>query len=222
MDLSCTYKLANYQSVISSKEVAETAFKIHDIAFSQRPSSFSSEVMSYKDSGLAFAPYGNYWRQLSRVCSTELLSPKRVSSYRSIREEEISKFIGSISSCSGNAINLSRMIFMLTHQIISKSAFGKKNNDQTEFLLLVKMQTEMGGALFLPAIIPSLKFQLYLWGITPKLRKMQQRMDNIMEKILSDHVAKRKARSTIVCDHQILHDDHHEEDFVLFKISIKT
>lgn len=58
---------------------------------------------------MAFAPYGNYWRQLRKLCISELLSPKRVQSFRRIREEETDQLVLSISSTSG-LINLTEKL----------------------------------------------------------------------------------------------------------------
>ncbi|KAJ4847131.1 hypothetical protein Tsubulata_047399, partial [Turnera subulata] len=74
--------------VVSSADVAREIVKTHDLAFADRPKSrfYGRLLYDYKD--VALAPYGEYWRQMKSVCVLHLLSNRRVSSFRNIREEE--------------------------------------------------------------------------------------------------------------------------------------
>ena len=42
-------------------------------------------IISYGFTNIAFAPYGNCWRQLQNICTLELLSLKHVNSFQPIR-----------------------------------------------------------------------------------------------------------------------------------------
>ncbi|KAF5741599.1 hypothetical protein HS088_TW10G00603 [Tripterygium wilfordii] len=77
--------------VVSSAEYAKEVMKTHDVVFASRPQIHSLRVMTYGYKNISFSPYGGYWRQLRRICAQELLSVKRVQSYQSIREQEMSK-----------------------------------------------------------------------------------------------------------------------------------
>ena len=79
--------------VISSPDYAKEVMKTHDIIFSSRPQIQASKIMSYDSTGIAFSPYGEYWRQLRKIGTMELLSPIRVQSLMPIREEEVSKLL---------------------------------------------------------------------------------------------------------------------------------
>lgn len=92
--------------VVSSAEIGKEMMKTHDINFSQRP--FLHLVGKYFSVDIAFAPYGGYWRMLRKICTEELLSAKRVQSFRSIREEEVSNLVGYLHANSGSPINLSK------------------------------------------------------------------------------------------------------------------
>jgi cytochrome P450 len=87
--------------VASTPAAAKELMKTHDAAFSARPISTAMEII-YKDGrGLVFTPNDQHWRQLRKVCVVELLSAKRVLSFRPVREEVASRMVEAIvSSCS--------------------------------------------------------------------------------------------------------------------------
>jgi hypothetical protein len=119
---------------VSSPELAREVMKTHDSIFATRPTILASEIMSYDSSDIVFARYGNYWRQLRKICLLELLSSKRVESFRPIREEEISNLVKWIASKAGSSINLTEKLFSTMSVITARAAFGKKCKDQEKFL----------------------------------------------------------------------------------------
>ncbi|KAK8961439.1 Cytochrome P450 71D10 [Platanthera guangdongensis] len=70
---------------------------------------------------------------MRRLCTSELLSTKRVLSFRSIREEEVSLFIRSIAASSGIMINLSSKFASLTNDITARAIIGGRSEDQRIF-----------------------------------------------------------------------------------------
>lgn len=94
-------KLGQLEAVIiSSSKAAQEVLKTHELTFAQRPQVLAVEVMSYGQASIACAPYGDVWRELRKICVSELLNPKRVQSFRSIREEEVQILVESIASVS--------------------------------------------------------------------------------------------------------------------------
>ena len=76
--------------VASSKETARAVLRTHDTNFATRPKLLAGEIVGYEWVDILFAPSGDYWRKLRQLCAAEILSPKRVLSFRHIREEEVS------------------------------------------------------------------------------------------------------------------------------------
>ncbi|KAM0875004.1 hypothetical protein ACQ4PT_037070 [Festuca glaucescens] len=84
--------------IASTAEAAKEIMKTHDHIFCTRPLSSSARVVNERGPGIVFAPYGDHWRQLRKICILELLSVKRIASFRPVREEEMIRFIRSVSS----------------------------------------------------------------------------------------------------------------------------
>ncbi|KAF6150499.1 hypothetical protein GIB67_030300 [Kingdonia uniflora] len=127
-----------FYHIVSSPEMAKEVMKTHDLVLADRFELIVGKIMFYNCTNIASTPYGDYWRQLWKICFLELLSAKHVQSFRSVREEEVSKLIRSISmSTTGpelKAINLSKKLFSMMNDITSRAAFGEKCKDKDIFL----------------------------------------------------------------------------------------
>ncbi|XVE50818.1 hypothetical protein DITRI_Ditri01bG0194000 [Diplodiscus trichospermus] len=178
--------------VVSSAKVAEEVLKSYDINFSSKPYRFAAEILTYNFKAIVFTPYGNYWRQMKKICIMELLSPTRVQSFQSIREEEVSDFIKSIASNEGSPINLSEKIFSLSYGITSRAAFGKKSKGQLEFIRLVSEGLKLGVGLSLADMFPSIEVLKLITGLKNKAEKIHQASDKIVEDIVNKHKERRK------------------------------
>lgn len=130
--------------------------KVHDINFAHRPRLLVGQIIFYNCTDIATAAYGDYWRRLRKVSVLELLSPKRVQSFRSIREEEVSSLIGSISSSAGSIINLSRMLFSVAYNITTRAAFSKLRKEEEIFVPLVQGIIQVGAGFNISDLFPSI------------------------------------------------------------------
>ncbi|KAL5737406.1 hypothetical protein ACOSP7_030167 [Xanthoceras sorbifolium] len=181
--------------VVSSPEFAKEVMKTHDVIFASRPQFLVSKVLFYDSTDIVFSPYGDYWRQLRKICSLELLSMKRVQSFQSIREEEVSNLIDWISSQAGSPIHLTDRIHSLTYGVTSRAAFGKRYNEQESVVPIVIESTKLASGFSVADLFPSIE-GLLQWksGIRPQLEKMHQEADIILENIISEH---KKAKATL-------------------------
>lgn len=66
---------------------------------------------------------------MRKICRSVLLNSKRVDSFQSIRDEEVSDLLKFISSNIGSPINLGEKIFSMTYGITARVAFGNKCED---------------------------------------------------------------------------------------------
>ena len=64
--------------VVSSPEMVREMLKSHDIVFANRVRTSGVDILFNGSIDVAFAPYGEYWRQVKKLCVQELLSLDRV------------------------------------------------------------------------------------------------------------------------------------------------
>ncbi|KAG4149429.1 hypothetical protein ERO13_D05G334800v2 [Gossypium hirsutum] len=182
--------------VVSSAEMAKEIMKTHDIVFANRPVLASAKIITYGCTDIVFSPYGNYWRNLRKICTSELLNATRVASFQSIREEEVLNLVETIKSNEGSAVNLSRKVFSLSYGITARAAFGKKCKDQEAFISVVTEETKVNSSFFVSELFPSLKFLDTVLGLKHKVEKIHGEADMILGNIVNDHKESRaKGRS---------------------------
>ncbi|QCD78193.1 Cytochrome P450 [Vigna unguiculata] len=157
--------------VVSSPEMAKEVMKTHDIAFANRPYLLAADVISYGSKGISFSPYGGYWRQMRKICTFELLTPKRVESFKAIRDEEASKLVKEVGLREGSSMNLT---------------FGGKSNDQEAFIAVMKDVLKVVAGFSLADLYP-IKVLPVLTGLRSRVEKLHQEVDRILEKIVRDH-----------------------------------
>ncbi|KAL6975219.1 hypothetical protein U1Q18_024014 [Sarracenia purpurea var. burkii] len=173
--------------VISSPEIAKEVLKTHDIIFAQRPSILAAKILTYDYKDIVFSPYGDYWKQMRKICAMELLSLKRVQTFRGIREEEVSNLVSSISANARLPINLSKEVSSMTYGIVSRAMFGRKCKDQDEFFSILKDATILASGFNIVDMFPSIKLLHVVSGTRQTLEKMHERIDQILQKIINEH-----------------------------------
>ncbi|CBI39705.3 unnamed protein product, partial [Vitis vinifera] len=120
--------------------------KSHDIIFAQRPHILATRIMSYNSTNIAFAPYGDYWRHLRKICMSELLSANRVQSFQSIRNEEESNLVRSISLNTGK--HSSRFSWKLLSWQEASTWIDKDGPDEDLVDVLLKFHEDHGDHAF--------------------------------------------------------------------------
>ncbi|GMN63545.1 hypothetical protein TIFTF001_032627 [Ficus carica] len=179
--------------VVSSAEVAKEVMKTHDVVFASRPRIIATDIMAYNSINLAFAPYGEYWRQLRKICIQELLSSARVQSFKPIREEELYNLIKWIASQVGSPINLTERVFSTMFTITSRSAFGKKSRDQEKFIRVVKESIKVAGGFEAADLFPSIKILRLISATRIKLERLHREADRMLETFINEHKKDRDA-----------------------------
>ncbi|KAK6148279.1 hypothetical protein DH2020_019191 [Rehmannia glutinosa] len=183
--------------IVSSAEAAREIMKNQDLIFSNRPKLSIPDRLIYGSRDVAFAPYGEYWRQVRSICVLQLLSNKRVQSYRRVREEETSAMVEKIRQLgfSSSVVNLSDVLVSLTNDIICRVALGRKYNDYGEdkkFKNLLLESGELLGATSLGDYIPWLGWIDRVNGLDARVEKNAKMVDEFLEVVLQEHRGAKK------------------------------
>nr|BAM68818.1 putative cytochrome P450 monooxygenase CYP71AV1 [Artemisia chamaemelifolia] len=177
--------------VVSSPKWAKEILTTYDIIFANRPETLTGEIVVYHNTDIVLAPYGEYWRQLRKLCTLELLSAKKVKSYQSLREEECWNLVQEIkASGSGIPVNLSENIFKLVATILSRAVFGKRIKDHKEFTELVEEMLKELGGFDVADIFPSKKFLHHISGKRSRLTSIHKKLDNLINNLVAEHTVK--------------------------------
>ncbi|KAL1568309.1 unspecific monooxygenase [Salvia divinorum] len=199
--------------VASSAAAAREIMKNQDLIFSNRPKLSVPNRLTYGSRDVAFSPYGEYWRQVRSICVLQLLSNKRVQSFRRVREEETSLMIERIgrSSAVGAAVNLSEELVATTNNVICRVALGRKygggGGEERRFKKFLSEFVELLGASPVGDLITWLAWVDRVGGLNAKVERVAKLFDEFLEHVVREHRDMEKLG-------RVDGDDDQELDFV--------
>ncbi|KAI7738833.1 hypothetical protein M8C21_011714 [Ambrosia artemisiifolia] len=173
--------------VISSPVLAKQVLKTNDLSFANRPKLLSAEIVGYNYTDIVFAPYGEYWRQMRKICILELLSAKKVRSFESIRDQESCGLVESIVNEGPVTINLTKKIFATMNVIACRVAVGSKCKDHEMLLELIEQIMSLSGGFDVSDLFPSFKVLHLVTGMRGKLMNIYGKIDKMLDSIIFDH-----------------------------------
>ncbi|XP_008810710.2 cytochrome P450 71A1-like [Phoenix dactylifera] len=177
--------------IVSSAEVAQEVMRTQDSIFASRPSLELAKQLLYNCRDMAFAPYGEYWRQIRKLCIVHLLSAKRVQSFSGVRDEEISQVIDRIACCSAvGPVNLSKILNSLSSGLIARIAFGRKflgEERSKKAQELVEETSALFGGFYVRDYFPWLGWLGKLGGMDGRVKRCFINWDALLEEVIRDH-----------------------------------
>lgn len=174
--------------IVSSPEGAKMVLKTHDPACADRPKSVATQIMWYNYSDIVFSPYGDYWKQMRKICILELLSAKNIRSFEYIRKDEALLLVESIQSTSVGSFDLTQKIFLFMSSMTCRAAFGNASMDRAAAVELIKEAICLAGHFDLADLFPSMKiFNLFTLNKF-KLLKLRNKLDKILDDVIDGHV----------------------------------
>ncbi|CAN6284305.1 unnamed protein product [Urochloa humidicola] len=183
--------------VVSSPEAAAEVMRARDPAFAGRPRGATSDVVGFAGRGLIFAPHGEHWRQMRKVCVLELLGARQVRRLQRVRQAEVSRLVDSVSAAAAGAgaaaVDLGRGLTALANNIIARAAFGGECRRREAYLREIEAVATLAGGFSLPDLFPSSRLARWLSGSARELRRSHARVERIIAGIVQERMEKRSA-----------------------------
>ncbi|CAA6654618.1 unnamed protein product [Spirodela intermedia] len=150
--------------VVSDADMAEEIYRLHDSVFCSRPTSAVGKRLSYGGHGVAFASYGEGWRQLPKIKEEVRVLVKTIAETSAAGQPPTSAIWPSASSTTLSAGKLSA-------GAVRRTAIFQAP----------------GSVLSLP-LFPSVGWLDWLTGFHGQLEKAFTFLDNLLEEEIEDHL----------------------------------
>ncbi|KAJ3691642.1 hypothetical protein LUZ61_020806 [Rhynchospora tenuis] len=169
--------------VVSSCEAAQQVMQIQDANFGTHPKLSFSDALYYGSTDILYSE-GVYWRQLRRICNTYLFSTGRVSSFASIRREEVLSMLRAFckESFDRTPVNMRTKLAEMVNNVICRSAFRARCKRQKRLLEIVKEITELSSRFSFSDVFPTLSW------LDVKRRRRVETIHRELEMILDDTI----------------------------------
>ncbi|KAK7264035.1 hypothetical protein RJT34_31637 [Clitoria ternatea] len=185
--------------VVSSPSAVEECFTKNDITFANRPRTLAGKHLSYDNTAMGFASYGDHWRNLRRLTTLELLSSNRLAKFSKVREEEVKLLIKQLyEDCRGRQKEASKVELrarlvelsfnMMLRMITGKRYYGKHAvaEEGKEFQVVMKEMAELNESGNLNDFFPMLQW-IDFQGVEKRMVKVKKKMDSFFQKLLDEH-----------------------------------
>ncbi|EYU24035.1 hypothetical protein ABFS82_12G008000 [Erythranthe guttata] len=179
--------------VVSSPAAAELILKTHDAVFASRPKIIAVDSVSYEQRNLVFAAHGPYWRNMRRLCTSELLNAARIAQFQAARRAEVRLLVTSLKSAAelGEIVDLSARVTGLSADMNCVMVFGRKYDDsdlgemgfKSVFMETAEISAKFNLADYFPFI-----GALDLQGLNSRIKELGKVFDGFLEKIIDDHL----------------------------------
>ncbi|KAL6874084.1 hypothetical protein ACP4OV_014166 [Aristida adscensionis] len=183
--------------VVSSREAAREVMKTHDTAFASRPLSATVSALTGGGRDIIFAPYGEHWRQLRRIAITELLSARRVASFRAIREEEAAAMLRACAAAAAGArpLEMRARLSAFVADATARAVLGDRCRDRDVFLRELDSSIQLAGG-FNPADLwPSSRLVGKLSGSVRRAERCRDTVFGILDGIINEHLERMDSRA---------------------------
>ncbi|XP_010532335.1 PREDICTED: dihomomethionine N-hydroxylase-like [Tarenaya hassleriana] len=127
-EIACFRFLGVHVITITSCEIVREALKDKDEAFSHRPETYPSELISggFKSTGLS--PYGDQWKKMRRVMASEVMSMETLNMLLHVRNVEADNLLAHVHNLSvrSNTVNVRDIARTYAYAVTTRMLFGRR------------------------------------------------------------------------------------------------
>ncbi|CAD6343190.1 unnamed protein product [Miscanthus lutarioriparius] len=204
------WDLAERHGPVMLLRLGQEVLQGNDLSFASRPSLVASEIICYGHLDLAFAPYGDYWRALRKLCVLELLSARKVRHFAPIRDSETMSLVAEIRAAAAAdgdgeeaaTFNLGKLLVSCTNSITGLATFGDgcSGERKEQFLSAMAVVLSHASGFSVSDLFPSLWFVDVLTGTIRRLWRAHRQLDELFDKIIEECEARWKDESAAAGD----------------------
>ncbi|KAK9114861.1 hypothetical protein Syun_021658 [Stephania yunnanensis] len=212
--------------VVSSPEAAELFLKAHDLVFASRPTVLAEKFIGYGFRGLAFSPYGAYWRNMRKLCTLELFTNAKVEMFRPMRREEVSNLVEvlKVASHAREVVCVSEMVGKVVEDMTYRMVFGSKE-DRYRLKPIINEAMRLTAAFDVGDYVPFLA-PLDLQGIRRGMRLVVKDFNTMFDAIIAEHTKEARKQNADFRDFidvmLSLKDSNYMQDIKVNKDHIKA
>lgn len=174
---------------IATPAAAREVLQLRDHVFSNRPATIAVQFLTYNRADMAFAHYGQFWRQMRKLCVMKLFSRRRSESWAAVRDE-VDTLVRAVAADAGAEVNIGELVFNLTRNVIYRAAFGSRSHEgQDEFVKILQEFSKLMGAFNVVDFMPACLRWIDPQGFNKRLHKARGSLDRFIDHIIDDHMA---------------------------------
>ncbi|KAI3767301.1 hypothetical protein L2E82_17396 [Cichorium intybus] len=209
-----TIKLGVHNAlVVSNAQLAKECFTTNDKVLASRPKSMAVEHMGYNYAIFALAPYGDYWRQVRKIITLEVLSQRRVEMLGPVRAAEVRASMKDIYDAwvknkgreSSDMVKVDmkqwfqNLILNVVVRVVSGKRFSLNDEEGVRFQNVARKFFVLLGTFVMSDFIPFLR-PFDLGGYEKEMQITGKEMDEIIDEWLTEHKRVRAAKQQEECN----------------------
>jgi cytochrome P450 family 82 subfamily G polypeptide 1 len=186
--------------VVSSWEMVKECLATNDKTFATRASIAAGKYMGYNNAVFALAPYGQYWRDVRKMATLELLSNHRLEKLKHVRFSEVESLIKDLHLLCTNkkVVTISELFEHMTFNISLRMIVGKRfstttyeerNSEACRFQSAIKDALYLSGVFVLSDAIPYFEWMDYQ-GHVGSMKRTAKELDSVLNIWLNEHLQK--------------------------------